>query len=271
MNREKKNILEEKIDINIEYPKIKNTPTVFINKIIIDESKAELLKSSILRELYIFGAVVKTGEISLKYGEIKQLEFVVVEKKLETDELIYHHLAQHRSVMYKRDFDDTEEECVDMLTLDKVAMPYLKRKPKWKISEASIPTYNGNLFYFDSQIYIPENSTTTKCLGTWEETFYIFLYVTEEDELLIQIYTQETSVQTAEDHYKLEIEMGEFDRNYGNIEVVDKLIKKGDRFLHDYIINHKKTNNEILELLLKYGKSKKFKKEVTKRLKNNSR
>jgi hypothetical protein len=57
------NIHEKEIEIDIEFPKIKGNPTIFIDKIIIDKPKLELLKSSIPRELYIFGAIVNTGEI----------------------------------------------------------------------------------------------------------------------------------------------------------------------------------------------------------------
>lgn len=46
------------------------------------------------------------------------------------------------------------------------------------------------------------------------------------------------------------------------------MIKKGDKFLHEYILNHKKINKEILEILLEYGTSKQFKSEVLKKLKN---
>jgi hypothetical protein len=258
------NINEKEIELNIEFPKIKENSTIFIDKIIIDQPKLELLKSSTPRELYIFGAIVKTGEVCLKFGELKRLELIVIEKKLSSDELIYHHLTQHKSVMYKREFDKTSDECVDML--NKKDILYTDRQPRWKASEASIPKYDDKLFYFCNQIYISKNKTTKEFL-TWGFTLFTFLFITEEDELLIQIFEQDTSLQTAEDHYKLEEQMCEFDKNYRNLEIVEKLIKKGDKFLHEYILNHKKADKNILELLVEHGKSKAFKTAVMKKLK----
>lgn len=259
------NIHEKEITLAIDFPEINGSPMIFIEKIILDETKLKLLNSSTPRELYIFGALVKTGEVHADFGELKQLEFIVIEKNTQTNAITQHHLAQFNdSIFYKREHDQTSYEAVDMLK--KKDILYLNRLPKWKASEASIPTYTDTLFHFCSQTYIPENKTTKQYLG-WDETFYTFLHITEQDELLIQIYTQETSAQTAEDHYKLEEQMLAFDKNYKKIEVVESLIKKSDKFLHDYILNHKKTDKQILELLLKHGTSKAFKSEVSKKLK----
>lgn len=258
-------IHEKKILLDIDFPEIKGSPTVFIDKIILDKSELEVLNSSTFRELYIFGAIVKTGEVHLEFGELKRLEFVVIEKKIETNEFVQHHLAQYNSVMYKCDRDRTSGESVDMLKADDIL--YLKRLPKWKASEASIPKYKDKLFYFCSQIYLPKNKTTKQYL-TWGTTIFVFLCVTEVDELLMQIFEQDTSAQTAEDHYRLEEQMFEFDENYSKIENVKKIIQEGDKLLHSYILNHKRTNKEILELLLEHGKSKAFKNGVLKKLKN---
>jgi hypothetical protein len=258
------NIHEKVINLDIDFPEIDGNPTVFIDKIILEKTELEILNSSVSRELYIFGAIVKTGEIHWKFGELKRLEFIVVEKKSETNEFIHHHLVQDESVMYKRKKDLTASECVDMLKKKDILC--LRRLPKWKASDAGIPKYGDKLFYFCSQIYLPENKTTKQYMS-WGTTIFVFLHVTEEDELLVQIFTQDTSLQTAEDHYRLEEQMLQFDKNYLKIEVVEKLIKKGDKFLHEYILNHKKTTKEILALLLEDGNSKAFKNEVLKKIK----
>jgi hypothetical protein len=259
-------IYQKNLLIDIDFPRIKGFPSIFIDKITLGKSELETLNSSTFRELYIFGTIVKTDEIRLnKPVQIKRLEFIVIEKKVETNEFIQHHLAQYNSVMYKREKDVTTSSCADMIK--KKDILYLKHFPKWKISEASIPEFNNKLFYFCSQIFLPENDTTKQYMS-WGQTIFIFLHVKEDDELLVQIFTQDTSLQTAEDHYKLEEQMSQFDKNYGKIEVVKKMIKKGDKFLHEYILNHKKINKEILEILLEYGTSKQFKSEVLKKLKN---
>ena len=263
------NIKEEKIEIEITNPEINGQPSVYIGKISLSDKELNSLNSSTYRELYIFGASVKTGEVHPKFGELKRIEFMVAEKKMEPNEIIYHHLAQFDySIMYKREFDKTTRECVDMLKKQDIL--YINKPPRWKASEASIPKYEDKLFYFCMQIYLPENETTKQYL-TWNTTLFVFLFVTEQDEMLVQIFTQDTSQQTAEDHYKLEALMGEFEKNYRNVEVVEKIIKKGDKYLHDYILNHKRTDKQILELLLEYGKSKTFKNDVSKRIKQTAK
>ena len=258
------NIKEQKVEIEIPNPEIEGNPSVYIGKISIGQNELNALNSSTHRELYIFGASVKTGETHPKFGEITRLELMVVEKKMETNEIIHHHLAQYNySVMYKREFDKTAYKCVDMLK--KKDILYLSKPPLWKATEASIPMFGDKLFHFCAQIYLPENNTTKQYL-TWDTTLFVFLFVTEQDELLVQIFQQNTSQQTAEEHYKLEALMGEFEKNYTDIDKVEIIIRKGDKYLHDYILNHKRTNKQILELLLEYGKSKTFKNEVSKRI-----
>ena len=77
------NSKEENIDLGFPNPEIKETPTVFIGKIELTGETAKILSTPIQRKLYIFGASVKTGEVSLKYGELKSVEFIVLEKNLE--------------------------------------------------------------------------------------------------------------------------------------------------------------------------------------------
>jgi len=149
--------------------------------------------------------------------------------------------------------------------LKKKDILYLSKPPLWKATEASIPMFGDKLFHFCTQIYLPKNNTTKQYL-TWDTTLFVFLFVTEQDELLVQIFQQDTSQQTAEEHYKLEVLMGEFEKKYTDIDKVEIIIRKGDKYLHDYILNHKRTNKQILELLLEYGKSKTFKNEVSKRI-----
>jgi hypothetical protein len=259
------NIKEEPLDLGFPNPEIKGIPTLFIGKIILGQEELEKLESKIPRELYFFGAVVKTGEVHFKYGELKRLELMLVEKNLETKESIHYHLTQHNTIMYKITSDKTDDyECVDMLK--KKDILYLHRAPKWKASEASIPKYKEKLFYFSTQFYIPENNTNREHLG-WGETLYVFLYATETDKLLVEVFIQDTSGQTAEDHYQLEDMMAEFDASYNNPDKVHQLLKKGDKYFHEYVMEHKRTNRQTLESLLTFAKTKKMATEITKRLK----
>jgi len=258
------NINEEPLDLGFPNPEIKGVPTLFIGKITLGQEELEKLESKIPRELYFFGAVVKTGEVHFKYGELKRLELMLMEKNLETKESIQYHLAQNNSIMYKSASDKTDNyECVDMLK--KKDILYLHRPPKWKASDASIPKYNEKLFYFSTQFYIPENKTSKTHLG-WDETLYVFLYATENDKLLVEVFIQDTSGQTAEDHYKLEEMMAEYDASYNKPDKVHQLLKKGDKYFHEYVLEHKRTNRQTLENLLTFAKTKKMETEVRKRL-----
>ncbi|RQO66424.1 hypothetical protein DBR43_29870 [Pedobacter sp. KBW06] len=255
---------DEALDLGFANPEIKGTPTLFVGKIILGQEELEKLESKIPRELYLFAAVVKTGEVHFKFGELKRLELILVEKNLETGESIQYHLTQHNSIMYKNVSDHTDNyECVDMLK--KKDILYLHRAPKWKASEASIPKYKEKLFYFSTQFYIPENKTNKTHLG-WDETLYVFLYATETDQLLVEIFIQDTSGQTAEDHYKLEEMMAAYDACYNNPDKVHQLLKKGDKYFHDYVLEHKRTSRNTLESLLTFAKTKKMETEVSKRL-----
>jgi hypothetical protein len=258
------NIKAIPLDLGFDNPQIKNSPTVFIGKITLGKDELHKLESKIPRELYLFGAVVKTGEIHFHYGEVKRLELVAIEINLETNETTQHFLAQNDSVMFKRKQDPTDFECADMIK--KKDILFLHRAPRWKVSEASIPKYDNKLFYFSTQFYIPENEVNKKYLG-WGETIFVFLFVTEQDELLIQIYEEDTSEQSAEEHYKLEEMMMEFDACYNIPEKVHRLIEKGDKYFHEYVLEHKRINRKTLESLLIFAKTKKMKDEITKRLK----
>lgn len=254
---------EQAIALDIPHPEIKGQPTVFIDKITLSSAELEILGSHVARDIYLFGAMVKTGEVHSVFGELKRLELIAVERKTATGDGIFHHLAQHNSVMYKRDSDDTTTQCVDMLA--KKDIRFLRRLPRWKASDASIPVYQQQLFYFCRQIYLPDNKTNRQYM-TWEASLFVFLFVTEQDELLIQLFSQDTSEQTAEDHYRLEEMMLTFEQHYHDPVQVLSLIRQGDKYFHDYVLQHPKTNRETLALLLEYGKSKAFKAQVARKL-----
>jgi hypothetical protein len=48
---------------------------------------------------------------------------------------------------------------------------------------------------------------------------------------------------------------------------VHQLLKKGDKYFHEYVMEHKRTNRQTLESLLTFAKTKKMATEITKRLK----
>ncbi|MDR1911228.1 MAG: hypothetical protein LBQ52_02630 [Helicobacteraceae bacterium] len=262
------NYREADIDLGFENPKIGEAQTIFIDKIIVDKERLKKLNGKKAREIYIFCGKVKTGEISSKWGEVCRAQFAIVEKELQTGKQKRYVLAQYskqRSVMYKNESDQTENESADMIKKSDIL--YFDKPPRWKRSEASIPTYNKNLFYFSSQYYIPINKTNKTYFWSGESV-YVFLYITKDDELLVQIFMQSMSEQTAQEHYKLEETIAEFERNHKDLSEAEKLIKNGSKLklFYEYIIDSHKANKPILEILLKYAKTKSLKAQIEKLL-----
>lgn len=239
--------------LDIPWPSIKGRQAIFIERIALTRSEAEVLESHTARELYLFGARVKTGEVHPKYGELERIEFLVIEKPENDKETIAHALAQHESEMYSREDESGGCACVDMLK--KKDIRFLRRPPKWKASDASIPCHDGQLYHFLTQVYLPETPTTRQHL-TFSESLFIFVWVTEHDELRVQIFTQDTSQQTAEDHYRLEAQMMRFDQKHDDAQVVSSMIENGSKLLQAYILEHPKMDRQALEMLAEHGKTK---------------
>lgn len=250
------------LSVDVPVPELGGKEAVFIEKIELSSAEMKRLGSEAGRVLHVFGALVKTGEIHPDFGELKRFELAVVESKEGRVDSILHHLAQHDTVMYKRDTDRTGEQCADMLTRQEIK--FLRRPPRWKVSDASVPECQGELFHFCRQIYIPENKTTRQNM-TWGCSLFLFVFVNSQDELLVQVFQQDMSEQTAEDHYRLEEMMMEFDQHYQDSGRVGKLIEKGDKFFHEYVLNHERVNGWMLGLLLENARTKAFKTLVLKK------
>ncbi|UFH51284.1 hypothetical protein [Pseudomonas sp. KNUC1026] len=248
--------------LDIPWPQIQGNQAVFIERITLAQADLEILGSQIERELYLFGGTVFTGEVHPRYGRLQQVHYLVIEKQLHNGALIYHPLSQNEGVMFSRKGEDTERACVDMLK--KKDILFLRRPPKWKASEASIPACNGQLFHFCSQVYLPETATNRNYL-TFVTTVFLFVHVLERDELRVQVFAQDTSEQTAEDHYRLESQMMRFEQEYNDTAVVLQLVKAGNKLLHEYLLNHPNAGKHTLELLAEYGKTKALKAEAAKR------
>ncbi|CAI3924869.1 unnamed protein product [Commensalibacter communis] len=72
--------------------------------------------------------------------------------------------------------------------------------------------------------------------------------------------------QTAEDYYRLEEQMMTFEEHYKDLKIIQKLIKSGVKYLHQYVAENKHSNFEILTMLLASVKTKKLQKEIQTRL-----
>jgi len=239
--------------LDIPWPSIKGRQAIFIERIALTRSEAEVLGSHAARELYLFGAGVKTGEVHPQYGELERIELLVIEKPENGKETIAHALAQHDSAMYRREDASDDYACVDMLK--KKDIRFLRRLPKWKASDASIPRHDGQLYHFLTQVYLPETPTTRQYL-TFSQSLFLFVCIAEHDELHVQIFAQDTSQQTAEDHYRLEAQMVRFDRHRDDMHIVSAMIEGGSKLIQAYILEHPEVNGQALALLAEHGKTK---------------
>ena len=248
--------------LDIPWPQIQGNQAVFIERITLAHTDLVILGSQIERALYLFGCKVNTGEVHPEYGELWRVHYLVIEKQLNSGALIYHPLSQNEEVMYSRKGEDARPVCVDMIK--KKDIRFLRRPPRWNASQASIPTCDGQLFQFCSQVYLPQTATNRKYL-TFATTVFLFVHVLEQDELRVQIFTQDTCEQTAEKHYWLESQMRRFDEDHNVPAVVLQLIRAGDKLLHEYLLNHPMASTHTLELLAEHGKTKALKAEAAKR------
>lgn len=245
-----------------ENPKLNNEPTVFLGKFEIDNMLIPESPFLISREITVFGGLRRTLRNDGRTD--KRIEFLVNEFNPNRGSSRQHHLAQHNSIMYKTPETPDEYECVDMLK--KKDIKFLFSPPRWKKSEASIPLYGKSLYVFTKQFHAFE-SHINKEFFTWNKSCYVFIYVTNEDELSIQIFTQDTSTQTAEDHYKLEAKISEYERKFKCITTVETLLKSGDKHFHEYVLEHEsKTSIETLKLLLQYAKTKSLKMQIERKI-----
>jgi hypothetical protein len=76
----------------------------------------------------------------------------------------------------------------------------LGEPPKWKVSEAVWPTSDGKPMTFLGQLELPDSELTRRLL-TWEITLFLFA---NGAELQFKVVEQDTTAQTAEDHYRHE-------------------------------------------------------------------
>ncbi|MFL9483622.1 hypothetical protein ACI6Q2_12650 [Chitinophagaceae bacterium LWZ2-11] len=246
-------------EFEFDVPLIDSRPATFIDKVKLGD---DVLVNNDAKpcELFLFGGKIKVNDLPA-YPDAFRLAFAIVEKTPEGN-FVSHEMEQHNSVMYKTKENVDDYESVDMLKPSQ--MPFLFRKPKWKAYDASWPYYETMPFYFVKQFFIGKQFKETI---SWDFSIYLFVYFTA-GKTYLRIFTQDMNEQTAEDHYLLEEMMAEFDANTGNMQKIEALIRKGDKFFHEYVMGHKRCNAAMLALVVQYAKTKKLKDAATKQLKS---
>lgn len=254
------NIREETVDLGFENPLIQAQPSILIGQTLLTEEEMHILGGEVSRELFIFAAKIPLSHP--RYPDAWQMEFLV--KEISASGLTCnHHLFQDKSAFYTCEKDQHNGTCADMLKAKDIR--FLRHRPKWKVSEASIPNGLNGLYYFVSQFYIPQNPSTLKFLCSGDAIF-LFVEVRNNDTLSIKLFCQDMSAQTAEEHYRLEEMMSEFDRHPHDQKKAEALIRKGDKDFHRFVLEHPRIRYDILLLLLKHAKPKNLRTEIERKL-----
>lgn len=253
------NIDEAELDLGFSNPPIQDRPSILIGRVPLSGEDMRRLGGDAARELFVFGAKVPHP----KYADSWRVEFAVIEAIAGTD-ACEHRLAQHDGIMYQAQGEADSYETVDMLKREEIR--FLRGRPSWKASEASIPLGENGLYYFARQFYVRTNASSNEYLGSGD-SIYVFVESRSDDRLSVQLFVQDMSEQTAEQHYRLEALMAEFDRHRGDVEKTQKLIGEGDKHFHAYVMEHPRVDRETLEYLLKHIRGKSEQAHVLKRLK----
>lgn len=253
---------EATLDLGFTNPLIAGRPSILIGRIALSADDMRRLGGGAARELFVFGAKVPMPP-DPRFGDSWRNEFSVIEA-LPGEAVREHRLAQRGSSMFVVEGEADRYEMVDMLARDDIR--FLHRRPSWKASEASIPRGENGLYHFARQFYIGETASAIEYFGAGSSV-YVFLESRPDDRLSVQVFDQDMSEQTAEDHYRLEAMMAQFDRHRGDSETIHKLIREGDRHFHAYVMEAANVQRETLEYLLKQVRSKREQAQVLKLLK----
>lgn len=244
-------------------PTMSGFPSILLGQLQISVEEAKVIGAISARSINIFGAKVNTGQV-WKGIALFRNELLVVD---DTGEIqTKYQLAQRRHCVYSASGDEVCEEDGDMFDIRKIRC--LHRPPQWKHASANIPMDGDETFFFLGQFFAKNSMLVNQYFGS-DQSIYLFA-LANGDILRFQAFMQDTTEQTAEDHYRLEEQMMAFDRDYKNIEKVAALSRAGDKYLYQYIADHKRSGKEILDLLLQYAETKKMKQQIIKRLKQGS-
>ncbi|MCL2116816.1 MAG: hypothetical protein FWH27_00155 [Planctomycetaceae bacterium] len=249
-------------EFDFDYPVFGDNKPLYIGMIDLSDPEVMVkLGTKMPRKLFLFGGKAPYPNDP----QYTTVNYNVVEHNTTTKQTVSHYLAQfgEESVFWHEEGITTHGKCADMLK--KKDCPSLFRHPKWKLDGMAWPTYQDQMFFFAQQIHVPENKFTSDTLSC-HTTLYVFVLLAENDRLLVQLIGQDTSAQTAEQHYKLEQAMIDYEQNCDNPEIIEKLIKTNSKDFHQYLLDDTTITKTTLEFLVEHGKTKRIKDEAKKRL-----
>lgn len=142
------------------------------------------------------------------------------------------------------------------------------RMPRWTEDEGNWPFVDGDPMLFVAQTMLPENATTKSHLS-FDKMLYLFVGL-RDDQTVCKVYAQSVGTQTAEAHYRFEELVALYNARPPHSEVLDKVVKAGDRFVHEYLLDQADLPAAALKLLARHGANKELRTKAAGRLRGAS-
>lgn len=239
---------------------IEKQPSVLLAEWQLRTEDAAALGLRLARDFCIYGAKVPSA---MNNHEGWQSHYAVLEKHADGT-VLQHHLAQREGVMWTAPHAVSTTEAADMV--EPSSIPCLTIKPRWKRDAASIPVRSdGGMYVFLKQFYIPHKASI-RALFHVGFSLYLFATPKGQDEMELALFEQDMGEQTAEDHYRLEEQIGIFLAAPHDLIAVEDLIQTGDKYFHEFVLERPGATRPMLQMLLKHAKTKNLKSAVQKRL-----
>lgn len=163
-----------------------------------------LQHSRVVDDVHLLGARYDLTEALVggdAFGRGYFLEYFVAEQT--TGHWSLHRLLQSMSVTYSE--GDEEEDYLPAVDVVEPRAFSFAEPPKWKASAAVWPTSDGIPMTFLGQIEFPDIELTRRLL-TWETS--VFLFASGDTDPQFKLVEQDTTAQSAEDHYRQEEKEG---------------------------------------------------------------
>lgn len=292
------NLRSQPLDSGFDNPGISGQPALHIGTLALDATACALLARHCglagdagdlgdgnpaalqPRSLHLFAA--RVPDPLPGHPDAWRLELAIAEQPAAQDAPSrWHHLAQRGDVPYEAAGQASEQGqgtfAADMLKPEKQTLHCLQRPPRWKLSEAHIPLRSGKLqrqgnswvwqnlrlYAFAGQWPVPPTEAVRRQGLAGGFVIYLFAWLSAAGGLLLKATTQDVGAQSAEDHYRLEHMLVQFEQAPHDMALAATLVAKGGADLHQALLAHPRCTAALLH---RHAKTKALKTQIEKRL-----